>query len=306
VPFRKQLLQFDDHRDLLADEVRMRAYAAAIERAVQPGDRVIDLGAGVGILGFMALRAGDSHVYALEKTDSIELARRLAVHNGLADQMTFFAGSSLDFELEEPADVLLSETLGSFGVEENTLVFTADARKRLLRDGGRMVPAALRLWLAPVRSETGHGRLRFWDRVEGFDFSPAVDAMLGRMSTVDVSVDDLLAQPQIYAELDLGQADVEALRQRLLFPIVRPGTIHGVAGWFEAQLIDDVYLATGPGLPATHWRQAFFPLRTPVEVTAGDYFELTLAIGPDPAKGPQADDTAVQLDYRCTQLGGAD
>ena len=70
---RKQLQLFDDHYDMLADGVRMTAYAEAIRRTVRPGDRVLDLGAGLGILGFMALKAGAAHVYAVEKSDSIDL-----------------------------------------------------------------------------------------------------------------------------------------------------------------------------------------------------------------------------------------
>ena len=138
--FRKQLQLYDDHHAMLADRVRMDAYADAIARVVRPGDRVLDLGAGLGVLGFLALRAGAAHVIAVEKTDSIRLAERLAAQNGLADRMTFFHGSSKDLVLDAPVDVLLSETLGSFGIEENTLDFTLDARRRLLKPAGRLLP----------------------------------------------------------------------------------------------------------------------------------------------------------------------
>ena len=118
--FGKVLTLFDDYRDMLADDVRMSAYAAAIERVVKPGDIVIDLGAGLGILSFLAVKAGAARVYAIEKGDAIELARQVAAHNGLDDRIEFVASNSNDVlasQLERPADVLLSETLGSFAVE---------------------------------------------------------------------------------------------------------------------------------------------------------------------------------------------
>ncbi len=299
---RKQLQLFDDHYEMLADPVRMQAYAQAIARAVRPGDRVLDLGCGLGILGFMALRAGASKVYAVEKTDSIELARAIAERNGLSDRVEFFHGSSKDFQLAEPVDVLVSETLGSFGVEENTLDFTLDARQRLLKPGGRMVPQGLRAWLAPVCSAQACERLGFWSRpVQGLDFSPARDELLGRMSTASIASSDLLASPQVFAEVDLRRHEQVAVGRKLLFPIERPGTLHGVAGWFDLMLDEETSLSTSPEAPATHWRQAVFPLRRAPSVVAGDYFELTLAIGPS---GPRSDDTRVQLDFRCTQISG--
>ena len=294
---RKQLQVFDDHYDMLADGVRMRSYAEAIRRTIRPGDRVVDLGAGLGVLGFMALKAGAARVYAIEKTASIDLARKVAAANGLSDRVTFFHGNSKDFSLDEPADVLLSETLGSFGLEENTLDFTLDARQRLLREDGRMLPRAIRVFVAPVSHDPG--RVAFWKDVQGLDFSPAVEELAGRMATADITVEDVLAGAQVYAQLDLRSHSETTVTNTLRFPIQRAGSLQGVAGWFHVSLCEGVVLKTGPDSPKTHWRQAFFPLREPTDVVPGDVFEATLTLGP---KGDRSDDTVVRLDHRCTQV----
>jgi len=300
MPFRKQLTLFDDYRDMLEDRVRMDAYERAIATTVRPGDRVLDLGAGLGILGFLALRAGASRVYAIEQSDSIELARRVAQHNGLADRVEFLAANSLDCTLD-PVDVLVSETLGSFGVEENTLPFTIDARRRLLKPGGAMLPRRLRVFLAPIEAPQSWERLGFWLDVAGIDYAPAVDEILSRMSLADVTPDQLLAAPRVYADLDLRTLESPSLDSTVLFPIRRRGAVHGLAGWFEAELADGVAIRTGPDDPSTHWRQAFFPVRDPVPLREGDFMEVTLSVEP---KGPRSDDTVVCYDYRCTQIGG--
>lgn len=297
---RKQLQLFDDHHAMLADRVRMRAYGEAIRRSVRPGDRVVDLGAGLGILGFLALKAGASHVYAIEKTDSIELARQVARVNGLEDRVTFFHGNSKEFQLDEPADLLLSETLGSFGLEENTLDFMLDARRRLLKPDGRVLPRALRVWVAPVCLPSAWEKVAFWREVCGLDFSPAVEEQLSRMAQVDVGIEHLLASALLYEQVDLREHEHVRVAHTLRFPVQRAGTLHGVAGWFQVSLCEGVLLKTGPDAPPTHWRQAFFPLREPIEVVPGDIFELSLELAP---KGPRSDDTAVKLDYRCTQVG---
>ena len=298
--FRKALTRFDDYYDMLADQVRMRAYEQAIAAALQPGDVVIDLGAGLGILSFLAVKAGASKVYAIEKSDAIDLARAVAQHNGMQDRVQFVAKNSRDFELApaERADLIISETLGSFALEENTLEFMIDARQRLLKEGGRLLPQALRMWLVPVEASKQHAQLSFWKNICGIDYQPAIDAMLGRMSVASFEAEQFLAAPLLFDEVDLMTQSSAQIEKRLLFVLERSGTIHGIAGWFEALLVPGVQISTAPDAPPTHWQQAFFPFREAIEVVQGDLLELRLRVR---ALSEKADDSLISYEYRCTQ-----
>jgi SAM-dependent methyltransferase len=297
--FRKALTLFDDYYEMMSDRVRTGAYERAIEQLVQPGDIVVDLGAGLGILTLLALRAGAAKVYAIEKSDSIELMRKVVDANGLSERVVFLAESSRDVTLDERADVLLSETLGSFGVEENTVEFTIDARDRLLKPDGRLLPSALELFLCPVELPEEHEKVAFWADVHGFDFTAAQSEHVSRMSLAGVKERALLGAPQRYASIDLATVDDGTLEGRQVFPITRKGTIHGLAGWFRATLAPDVVIDTAPSAPPTHWRQAFFPFRDPVDVIRGDHLEVTLSVRPE---GERSDNTSISYDFRCTQL----
>ena len=67
-----------EHEEMLSDSVRVDTYHRGIHRNVQPGDVVLDLGTGTGLLAFMASRAGAKKVYAVEHSDFIQVAREIA------------------------------------------------------------------------------------------------------------------------------------------------------------------------------------------------------------------------------------
>lgn len=296
----KALTAFDDYRSMLADTVRMDAYRTAIAAAVRPGDVVIDLGAGTGILGFLALRAGAKRVHLIEKSDAIELARAVAEHNGWADRVVLHRASSFDVTLAERADVLVSETLGSFGIDENTLPATFDVRERLLKPGARLVPQGLELWLAPSDSESVHqGRDLFWRDVAGVDYSPAAELLKGKLGIADVSEAELMANAACVARLDLRTFSGSALELTHRFVFHRPGTVRGLAGWFRADLGARAHIDTSPACESTHWKQAWLPFLQHVAVGQTDILDLALHVAPSTER---MDDTVLRWDWFCSQI----
>jgi hypothetical protein len=295
------LTAFEDYRAMLSDQVRMAAFGAAIRDVVRPGDVVVDLGAGTGVLGFMALQAGAARVHLIEQTNAIDLARAVATHNGWLDRVVFHHASSLDVSLDQPADVLVSETLGPLGIDENTLPFTLDARTRLLRPNARLIPSGIGLCLAPVSDQVLYDqRVRFWHDVGGVDMTPAADIAASKLSSVDLQPSALLGPARTVIELDLCtlQSPQVDLVTRLV--CTRAGVLHGLAGWFTLALADGIGLHTGPDSPKTHWRQAYLPMTPNPHVQAGDYVDVRLQVSP---QGREVDGTRVSYQWFCSQLG---
>ena len=130
---------------MICDRVRTEAFRRAIGTVVRPGDVVLDVGAGTGILSLFAAKAGAARVYAVERTTVAVLAQELAAANGVAEIVQVIHGDVMDIELPERVDVIVSEWLGGFGIDEGMLVPVIAARDRWLKPGGVMIP------------ELGHG-----------------------------------------------------------------------------------------------------------------------------------------------------
>ncbi|HFD81199.1 MAG TPA: methyltransferase domain-containing protein [Gammaproteobacteria bacterium] len=297
--FQSAQVGYDHYYRMLSDRVRMEAFRSAIRRSVRPGDTVVDLGAGTGILGIWALQAGARRVHAIEQTEAIELARQIARANGVEDRIEFIRANSLEVELPEPADLLVSETLGSFALDENLLRFLPDARDRLLKPGGRLLPGAIRMFVAPAEAPQSYAKVAFWrDRPGGVDFSPAFDLFAGKIMVEGIRPAQLLSAPAELEPVDLAGWQGDGYQWRGYLQMRRAGTVHGMAGWFEAELAGET-LSTAPDRPATHWKQAFFPFREPIRVVRGDVLDWAVEVG---GLGPSSDHTRIDYRYRCTQL----
>ena len=109
--------EIEVHRTMICDRVRTGAFRRAIDSMVRPGDVVLDVGAGSGILSMFAARAGAARVYAVERTTVAVLAQELAAANGFSEVIQVIHGDVMDVELPERVDVIVSKWLGGFGID---------------------------------------------------------------------------------------------------------------------------------------------------------------------------------------------
>jgi len=149
------------HESMLLDKIRCDAYRQAIQETVKPGDVVVDLGAGTGLLSFFAAQAGARRVYAIEMSAIAGVAAELIEAYGFRDCITLIRKASNRVRLPERCDVLVTETLSSFCFDaENTIEFVADAREGFLKPGGHIIPQSADTFLLPFSSDAfGTGRV---------------------------------------------------------------------------------------------------------------------------------------------------
>lgn len=268
------------HRRMLADDIRVDAYAAAIQRTVKPGMAVMDAGTGSGLLAMLAARAGARIVYAVDNSDVLELAEANVRHAGLTDIVRILRGDFARVSLPEKVDVLVSETFGAFALAEGSVPDLAACAAHNLVDGGVIIPDGLSLHLAPVGS---HGLLSdtlgpFRTR-HGLDLEPLRTAALARGRVVDVPAGDLLSPGAALARMPYPDPAASPSGQVDL--VLRAGTLTGLCAWFDVSCGGEAMFSTAPAAPHTHWRQVYLPME-PRVVEDGARLSLTAALSPAP------------------------
>jgi SAM-dependent methyltransferase len=267
------------HEKMLLDAVRCEAFRAALAQVVRPGDVVLDLGAGTGLLSLFAASSGAKHVYAVEMSRIADMAERLIDANKMRDKITLVRGNSRNVSLPERADVLVTETLSSCGFDnENIVEYVLDAKRRLLKPGARVIPATVETLFTPMQSdEFGLGRLA--PALYGFDYAPFRSVRYSGPGMQQASGRSFveLAEPLRCWPIDLRQDEVPAPGEvRLDFRITREGRVDGFLGWFDALLAPGVSLTNSPHRPPTSWEQLYFPAVDQPRVRPGQILRLTV------------------------------
>jgi protein arginine N-methyltransferase 1 len=271
---RGHYVSLEHHRILLDDAHRMAAFDRAVRRLVSPGDVVLDLGAGTGILAMLAAKRGAARVHAVESAPIVQVAREIVEANGLSEQVIFYQQDAVEMDPVEPVDLVIGDWLGRFLVDDGMLQAVA-AATRWLKPGGRFCPASVTLYLAPVGNFYFRAVSLWEERFFGLDLSPAVRYAINYCYKSALGPEAVLGEPQIYYQLD-PRHPAHPFDAQLAFRIERDGVLRAIGGWFEAELAPEVTLSTEPGRE-THWGQYLFPIPA-CEVKQGDEVEFHLWI----------------------------
>lgn len=273
-----------EHARMLHDDRRTGAYISALAQAVRPGDIVLDIGTGSGVLAIAAARAGARRVYAVEASDIAAVAEQVIVANGLADRVTVIAGWSRQTELPEPADLLVSEIIGNEPFEEEILETTLDARLRLLKPSARLVPQALTLLARPLLIPEAEARQRFvgraaverWRQLYDMDFQPLL-SVANPLPVNEPTEAEVVAgwspigPPQLLARVDLASFATPMVSGEADLVTDTGGSVNAIAVTFRADLHGTIAHTLDPWRwPTSSWATSVWTLPEPMYVRPRD------------------------------------
>jgi SAM-dependent methyltransferase len=262
------------HFRIVRDEARNRAYESALARAVTPGCRVLEIGAGTGLLAMMAARAGAHSVVTCEANPVVaRLARDIVEANGYGDRVRAIAkhSTALDAarDLGGLADVLVCEIFSNDCVSEGALPAIEDAWRRLLAPAARVIPIRVRVVVA--LAEDRRRDQREAGCVAGFDLS-RFHLAAAPSYQIDPDAPRLVIRS---GPATLFTFDFERDRQ---FPSqhasvaleANTGPVNGIAQWIGLDLDADIGYEVRPGAGARPcWGVMFHPFDRAFSVEPG-------------------------------------
>ena len=258
--------EFEVHRTMIRDRVRTEAFQAAIDAVVRRGDIVLDVGAGSGILSVFAARAGAPASTRSSRRRS-PCWRRTGRREPCRGHRPRDPGDVLDIEPPERVDVVVSEWLGGFGIDEGMLVPVIAARDRWLKPGGVMIPHSVTAWAGLVHDRYLADMVSFLqDKPYGLRLDDLVDKTVNEIlysgTYRHLAAGDMRSGPSPLWTTDglipLTQAQAPHEAETLL-PVRNHGTANALALWFSAELAPGISLSVGPGDPPTHWGMTTAP-----------------------------------------------
>lgn len=268
-----------DHHSMFFDDLRNNLYAKAIKSLVNRDSVVLDIGAGIGLHGFMAIENGAKKAYLVEPASIIEITKLLVRSNKLSEKVECIQGKIEEVDLPEKVDCITSVFTGNFLLTEDLLPSLFYARDKYLHPGGKLIPDRAKMEVVPVFAEDYYTKnIDCWNvTATDINFSSVRKFAVNTLyyDYPKERKEEFLAEPVEILDLNFMTATEAACRNRVEVEITQDGLCHGWLGWFQTR-VGEHWLSTSPKEEQTHWRQVFLPLNQPIEVHQGDTMEFEL------------------------------
>jgi protein arginine N-methyltransferase 1 len=258
-----QFIPVHYHHNMLMDQNRMHGFKSAINYAVKPGAKVLELGGGTGVLSCFAAAKADK-VYCVEfNPDMVKEARKFMAMNPNGHKVEVIHADAFEYLPPEPVDVVICEMIHVGMLREKQVeVMESFKRRYLARFGGPLpvfMPEAAIMAVQPLQQEYDF---------EGF-YAPIVQF---QETTVIYPGTIELSAPAVYSVLDFSQPTDSQIAWEGQFLIEKAGTLNAL------RFITKNILAVVPEESGTiDWLNHYMtmPLANPVTVRAGDVLQVS-------------------------------
>lgn len=258
-----QFIPVHYHHNMLMDPNRMHSFKCAIDYAVFPGAKVLELGGGTGVLSFFAAQKAEK-VYCVEfNPDLVQEARKFLSMNKNGHKVEVIHADAFDYLPPEPVDVVICEMIHVGMLREKQVdVFEQFKQRYLERFGGPLpvfMPEAVLMAVQPLQKE--------------YDFEGFHAPIIQFEETTVLYPDTVqLAQPVVYSVLDFSQPVDPVIGFDGQFVVEQGGVMNALR--FITKNVLAVVQEQGSTID---WLNHYMslPLAQPLKVAAGDVVDVS-------------------------------
>ncbi len=280
------------HIPMMNEHDRNEAYQKAMKSAIRRDDVVLDIGTGAGLLSMIAADCGAKEIITCEMSKTISgIAERIIQKNGFDDKIRVINKNSKDLilgqDINRRVDVLVSEILSSEFVGEGIQTTVLDAKKRLLKKTGKMIPEGGTIMIALIENTGKLAKELFVDNALGYDigdFNPITtnkhlitleDEPVFLSEPVEAFTFDFCNFEQIYRD-----------KKTIKIEANKAGSCAGVIQWLKVQLYDDIEYQNNPvemhqSKSVSGWKTPIFKFNDPVNVAKGQLLNIQATLHED-------------------------
>jgi protein arginine N-methyltransferase 1 len=253
------------HFMMLQDPARMEGFKDAISRGVKPGDKVLELGGGTGVLSFYAAQKA-SKVYCVEKIpENAKCAKEFLAKNNNGDRVEVICADAFDYLPPEPVDVVICEMLHVGMMRERQLEVIDSFKNRYTEKFGaklpRFIPEAFIQAIQPVQYD-----FNFF----GYHAPVPVFQIPGQNTTVEKELaDPTVFQSMLYDHnfpLNVSWSGVIEMKETGVFSALR-------------FILKNVLAIVPEESRGIYWHNQYLvlPLRSPLSVERGDKISISFS-----------------------------
>ena len=273
------------HIPMMNEHGRNEAYQKAMNTAIRGGDVVLDIGTGAGLLSMIAADCGAKEIITCEMSKTIsEIAEKIIQKNGFDHKVSVINKNSKDLiigrDINKKVDILVSEILSSEFVGEGIQTTVLDAKKRLLKKTGRMIPEGGSIMIALIENTGKLAKEIFVDQALGYDLrdfnSIVANKWVGTLEDEPVFLSEPIeAFTFDFRNFEKIYRDTKTIR----IEVNRAGGCAGVIQWLKVQLYDDIEYQNNPvemyrSNSVSGWKTPIFMFNAPVNVTKGQSLNI--------------------------------